>query len=88
MQLGSDWNQRLVESRLGIAKRMRYAIAPLDWVKGVATQEMFVLNPTPHGVVEAEISVFQKRLEDVRAKHERRITRAKAELEAELGKKM
>jgi hypothetical protein len=79
MQLESGWNPGLVDARLGVAKRMRYAIAPLDWVNGKATQEMFVLNPTPQGIVESEIPVFQKRLDDVRAKHDRRISRARAE---------
>ena len=77
MKLGPGWNAAQVNSRIDAAKHMRYAMGPLDWQNGVARQTLFMLTPTPEGPVAVDVPVFQKRLDEVRAKHARRVSRSR-----------
>lgn len=74
--LRPGWTASDVNARLEQAQRMSWSMAPLHWQNGRAAQQMFVLSPAKDAPSLVDTAVFKQRLDDARARSERRAARA------------
>ena len=66
-----------VNGRLATASRINWTMAPLSWTpSGIASQSLFILNPTAKGAAHVKPSVMAGRLADVRERYCRRVEAA------------
>ena len=64
-----------VNRHIAKAQGMKWAMAPIVWRGGKASQQLFILHPTSTGYELVNPKEFGKTLADIRARHERRMNR-------------
>ena len=62
-----------INRRISAAQRMEWAMAPISWNSGKASQELFIFRPTNTGFELVNPVEFKARLDEIRARHARRV---------------
>lgn len=64
-----------VNQRLAAAQNMTWSMAPLRWTPdGKVSQQMFAFSPTPEGIVIAQPDVLRQKIDEIRARYQRRVS--------------
>ncbi len=62
-----------INRRIAQAQRMEWAMAPISWTNGKASQKLFIFHPTNTGFELVNSVEFKDRLDEIRARHARRV---------------
>ena len=62
-----------INRRISTAQRMEWAMAPISWTNGKASQKLFIFHPTNTGFELVNPAEFKARLDEIRARHARRV---------------
>jgi len=79
LKLPQNFTPDLVNHRLEQAQNMPWSMAPIQWVAGKASQQLFLFTPTRSGFEQVDLKLFSKRLQNIYARHDRRVAKAKKE---------
>ena len=52
---------------------MEWAMAPISWTNGKASQKLFIFHPTNTGFELVDPVTFMSRLDEIRSRHARRV---------------
>lgn len=63
-----------VNQKIAGAQNMVWSMAPLRWnAEGKVSQQMFAFTPTPEGLVVAQPDVLRQKMDEIRARYQRRV---------------
>ena len=62
-----------INQRLTAAQSMDWAMAPIRWTNGRAAQQLFIFQPTGTGFKLVDKEAFRSRLQEIKARHARRV---------------
>ncbi len=77
LNINSMQSPEMVNAALAKAQSMNFAMAPIRWQNGIASQDLFILSPAKEAPALVDVNVFRKKYEAIKARAARRAENAR-----------